>query len=321
MVLHAIASHLLSHPRGEIACIDTTGSFSPWRLREVLVFRLEAQSQRDSYQQSGFVYEKVKSNAHATRKELIGQATSMLDRVKVMRVFDFIGVLEAVEEIGVMREANAHRDDVAEETAVSRRREEVGDSEAETEDEEDRSCQPTVSGPMSAQTMNAETEVEAFKSQIGMIVVDTITNVVSSTVSKSQIQGQALLVSFMQSLHRLTSRNNICTILTNATVGVTSSNNPNYQRWPDENVSVFASTSGKPALGKTFTFVIDTSVFMSTVPRSLQDAENAFGERGEDSSFSKVFILEVIKDRCGTREGRWVAFDLVDGVKIVPCRV
>lgn len=298
-----------------MAFIDTNGSFSPLRLRNALAYRIEARIQRNSYQESGYMYEKRTSALESSREALIEKATSMLDRVKVMRVFDFAGVVEAISEVKDMMEETAQKAKKPKVVANRRRRDEVGDSEEELDEEDDElQAEPR----RESVTLGNHQGSGPHNGTIGMVIIDTITNVVSAMMVKSQIQGQALLASFMRSLHHLTARHHICTILTNAAVSRNPSNNPEYQHGPREDVSVFSSTMGKPALGKTFTFLIDTSIFLSTVPKTGDDATIAFGDGGEGRSYQKAIILEILKDRCGTREGRWAAFDIVAEVKIVP---
>ncbi len=299
LVYHIVASHLLAFPLGEVAFIDSSGSFSPLRLRDVLVFRLQAKNQRESYQHSGYMYEKAQPKAEEAKEGFVHNATTMLDRVKLMRVFDFAGMVEAVGELGEMRE----RVPRVPGKVTGKTRNEVDDSEEELEQDEDPPAE----------------QVSKDAGQVGLIVIDSITNVVGSLMAKSQTQGQALLASFMRSLHSLTSRHHICTILTNAVVGLTASSNQEYKRRPEDNVSVFSSTPGKPALGKTFTYLIDTSIFLSTIPKTANEAAIAYGNKGDESSFKKAFVLEVLKDRCGSREGRWAAFEIFEEVKIVPC--
>jgi len=291
-----------------VALIDTTGSFSPLRLRNVLAFRLQARLERASYQQSGYVYERASLDTEQSREDVVGKATSMLDCVKVMRVFDFAGVVEAVGEVGQMLAMSQQECRAIGGAAKMARGDEIGDSEEELDANED---------PPGKHSSNHNEGGDGKIGQLGMLIVDTITSVVSPVMSKSQIQGQPLLTSFMRSLHHLTSRHHLCTILINAAVGLNSSNNPDYQRRPEEHVSIFSSTLGKPALGKTFTYLVDTSIFISAVPRTNHDATIAFADSGE--TFRRALILEILKDRHGSREGRWAAFEIADGVKLVPC--
>lgn len=297
-----------------MAFIDTNGSFSPLRLRNALAYRIEAKIQRNSYQESGYMYEKRTLALENSKEAMMEKATSMLDRVKVMRVFDFAGVVEAISEVKDKMEVIAQNGEMPPVVALQRRRGEVGDSEEELSEEEDVQAEAR----QESVTLGNHQGSEPHGGPVGMIIFDTITNVVSAMMAKSQVQGQALLASFMRSLHHLISRHHICTIVTNAAVSRNSSRNPEYQHGPRDDVSIFSSTTGKPALGKTFTYLIDTSIFLSTVPKTSSDATIAFGDGKGASSYQKALILEVLKDRCGTREGRWAAFDINAEVKIVP---
>ena len=295
---------MLNDGCGEAAVIDTTGSFSPLRLRDVLIFRLEAQWQHLAYQHSGCMYEGTASRNDDKLVQSTAKATSMLDRVKVMRVFDFAGVVEAVGEIREMRERTSLKTN-ASATIATKGRGEVHDSEEESDDE----AEPPAG--------KAEKTNESSDENIGMIIIDTFTNVTSSILSQSQVNGQALLASFMRSFNHLTTYYRICTILVNGIVGVSSRRGTSYQQQAEEHVSIFTSTLGKPALGKTFTYLIDTSILISTLPKTTKDASIAFGSNF-DSSFGKALVIEVIKDKRGAREGRWAAFEVVDDVKLVP---
>ena len=284
---------------GEVAVIDTTGSFSPLRLRDVLAFRLEARSQRENYQQDGYTYEQNQVRNSQNKDLQVEQATSMLDRVKVMRVFDFAGFVEAIGEVRETREKSSLETGTFK-GVNTRDRHEVCDSEDESDQGDSLQKDHRTVGT------------------IGMIIVDTVANVVSSAMTKNQSHGQALVTSFMHSLQHLTARHQICSILINTVVGVNSSRDQKYQRRPEEHVSIFSSTVGKPALGKNFACLIDTSILISFVPQTSEDATIAF-ENNPDAPFTKACVLEVLKDRCGTREGRWAAFQIATGVKLVGC--
>ena len=182
-----IASHLITHENGEIAFIDTTGSFSPLRLRDVLAYRLRAQSQRAKFKQAGYIYEIVSPNSNTMGQEAIEKATSMLDRVKVMRVFDFPGVVEAIGEVGEMWEAVSRAREEAEGRGARSYKAQDGIADSEDEAEEMLDDLPNLDKLSQEEDPPPPTSDES--GQIGVIVVDTITNVVSSIMSKSQAQG------------------------------------------------------------------------------------------------------------------------------------
>lgn len=103
-------------------------------------------------------------------------------------------------------------------------------------------------------------------------------------------------------------------------MGLNPSSNPSYQTRHEDDVSMFSSTVGKPALGKSYTHLIDTSVFISEIPRTRRDIE-AVDDRGEGlTSNNGALALEVLKDRNVSREGQWCAFEIVAGIELRPLR-
>lgn len=129
------------------------------------------------------------------------------------------------------------------------------------------------------------------------------------------MKGHAIITTLIRSLRHLCTRHSICALLVNSAVGLNPSNNPTYQRRTEDNASVFESTVGKPALGKTFSYLIDTSVFVSKIPIKREDAEIAFDD-GNSRQWNSVGVFEVLKDKHGTREGQWALFHMADGVSL-----
>ena len=120
----------------------------------------------------------------------------------------------------------------------------------------------------------------------------------------------------MRSLHFLTSRRRICTLLINAVVGLNKLNYSDNPRKSEYGVSLFTSVNGKPALGKTFSCFIDKSIFLSSVPKTKADAGNAYGQDGDKNGWESVGVMEVIKDRNGACEGRWATFKVLADINI-----
>ena len=324
--LHAVASHLVAHPVGEVVIIDTTGSFSPLRLRDVIIYRSH-QTGVIKYQQSGYMYEKLSVDVNVESLETLRvKAVDMLDRVKVMRVFDFAGVMEAIGEVGDLCKRNNHSSGGTKAQRVQKTKE-----VANSEDEEDE-----IVISFKTEDERAEDIEISSGGNLGMIVVDNIANLVSTAMSKNQTEGPqpllnslinlranhsssalALLTHSLRILSHLTASNSLCTLLVNGVVSNTASIKSSHHRrayHPSDNVSIFASTSGKPALGRTYAYLIDTSIFLSTMPKTQDDAEMAFG--GRPGKFINAGILEVLKDRFRGREGEWGAFEILDGVEL-----
>lgn len=124
-----------------------------------------------------------------------------------------------------------------------------------------------------------------------------------------------MLASCMRSLQHLTKGRNVCTVLVNAAAGLRQQNTQYHCR-ADDQASVFSSTLGKPALGKHFSYLIDTSIFLSTLPRSKEDADIAYNVAPVASGFTKVGVVEILKDRHSSREGRWSSFVTAAGIEL-----
>ena len=186
IALHALASHLLQHKHGDVAFIDSTGSFSPIRLRDIILVRLKKQTQPSVLEQSGYVYERLPHEVVVKDIEpLKAQASKMLDRVRVMRVFDFTGLVEAVGEVSENCERIPNLD---EEKKKRQQDEKSGKATGEifdSEDEGEDDGNVEIVGEAEVRVDNPESDTAAM----GMIVLDTVANIISSLMAKSQVQG------------------------------------------------------------------------------------------------------------------------------------
>lgn len=101
-----------------------------------------------------------------------------------MRVFDFAGVIEAVAEVGQKWE---RKDEDVDNVSTLLR----GDSKKEIDDSEEGSTSGDSPQSCDKDAANRnETHQARQAGQMGMIIVDTITNAVSTTISKSQVLGK-----------------------------------------------------------------------------------------------------------------------------------
>lgn len=107
-------------------------------------------------------------------------ALKMLDRVKVMRVFDFAGVVEAIGEVGEMYQ-KLDMDLVApvdRTTTAFSPGNEIPNSQ-DSDDSEEHDASRDTSKRLATATAPG----------IGMVVLDNIANPISSIMAKSQVQG------------------------------------------------------------------------------------------------------------------------------------
>ncbi|BFZ63816.1 hypothetical protein YB2330_004948 [Saitoella coloradoensis] len=94
---HLLATHILTHLTSSVAYIDTQGTLDPARLANIIQHRLHAHQLQLEH-----------PNPNLTMDGL-------LDRVKIMRAFDILGILSAIEEI---RSSNTSSPQDAAETKV-----------------------------------------------------------------------------------------------------------------------------------------------------------------------------------------------------------
>ncbi|KAI9796952.1 MAG: hypothetical protein M1833_005898 [Piccolia ochrophora] len=282
IALHALTTLLLTDPRAEAAVVDTTGSFDVGRLRGVVMARVMVGAGGDGNA----------GHSGEERERIVG---NVLDRVKIMRVWDMVGLMEAVGEV---------REGLERRGSGKGRSEVVAGSQGEDEDEE--------------MVEEEEEAVETLPERVGVIVIDTITNVVAPVMSKSQVQGHALLITFARSLSLLTAHHSLLTLLINNVVSTTP-RRQNPPHAPSTDASIFASTHGKPALGRSFSYCVDTHVMLSKVARGREDAEMAVevGKGKGKVGWREVGVCEVLEQRFGPGKGRWGCFVVEVGCCVV----
>lgn len=171
-----------------MALIDTAGTLSLTRLRDVLVLRIHKESMYQmEYYQANSKYAKVSLEPDQIYDGFVRTADIMLNRVNYMRVFDLAGIAEAVDEVGESWEVQAQQTN----EKLKAKDRVIEDSEEEDEanqglsDENDRKTKETTYQQAGVQEGKAIGET----APIDMIVIDTISNVVTSVMSKSQVQG------------------------------------------------------------------------------------------------------------------------------------
>ena len=156
----------------------------------MLAARLRDKRQSITYQEAGYVYEKRSSIQPPMEEDLIAEATSILDRVKVMRIFDVAGLVEAVGEIAELCDSVA---DIATQKEVLKETgpKVVVDSEAESEEDDEAAPDDlgTKGHEYSSRTEN-DGSLSVTGGEISMLVIDTITTIFSPLLTKSQVQGR-----------------------------------------------------------------------------------------------------------------------------------
>lgn len=263
MIQTLLTSHLLSSENSTATIIDSTLSFDVRQLFQVL----EASLCDDT------------GNAK-------DQAMKALDRVKIMKVFDFEGLTEAMSEV---RETLEYPDQPAAEEipTIKVPKSTIPDSEDEDEDE----MLDTVEEPPPHPIVHPLSENAHAR---GMLIIDNISQVMAPLIKNNYTQGQASLASFMRSLSHLTRAYELCTVVISS-----AGNKPATDL---EALSMFGSCTIRPALGVGFGSLVDVLIYLHSV--SVKKPADSKQVR----SAEVVSILEVVQDRDGERFGRWAPF-------------
>lgn len=170
------------------------------RLKVILARRLARHDRGPDFQESGYVYKKQTFSVQAS-PDASKRVSSMLERVRLSRVFDFPGVAEAVAEFSARLEDNDQQREDKRDTRQHDKARGIVDSE----DEAEEGLSPeAVESPQD----NTEIDKNVFKtknhSPASMIVIDNIANVVGSMITKSQVQGSFKFSSFQLGASRPT---------------------------------------------------------------------------------------------------------------------
>lgn len=208
-----LVKSLLQHPDSMAAVVDTTGNFDVMRVYTLLLGQLK---------RSTDVLEAMKSETGATVEDV---AAKILDRVKIMRVFDLVGVREAVGEIrdglegksrvsGQRGEAKEKEEQAVEteahipETQGIPKRTCVADSEDEDDEEEEMLFDTTTTAPAPEphtqptfgqrqpdpiQPVQRETPLNPqdnhSTAKIKFILIDNLAQVINPLLKKDYIKG------------------------------------------------------------------------------------------------------------------------------------
>ncbi|KAK0260468.1 hypothetical protein LTS09_004764 [Friedmanniomyces endolithicus] len=269
IMLAALISHMLSEPEATATVIDITLAFDLRRLHGKLAHALQFHG-RD-----------------------IKEAMTILGRLKIMKVFDFVGLTESVVEVRESLESSGTYSPphVLKQAAP---RSTVGDSE----DEGEMLDVPTLPSP-------APQDKPKDISSPSLLIIDSISQIAAPLIKSNHVQGQALLTSFMRSLAHLSRTHHLCTLLLNGTT--------TYSQSKEDTPSIFSSCALRPALGKTFAYMLDLHLLVHAIPNTAADARRVYGNKHEgkgEQEAGLVEVIEVLQDRHGSRVDKWTALTL-----------
>jgi hypothetical protein len=204
---------LLTSPTSLAAIIDTTGNLDVLRIYSLLITCLRKSEHLLRTQQAPI---------HTSNLSTEDVAAKVLERVKIMRVFDFEGVVEAVAEVregleGLAVESKdeqpkAHDEEAAQETEPLPvpvhvpRKTVIPDSEDEDEDDEEEEMllDHPAAAPVSKLLPEAEAEIsrpktpetkqdkEEGEGKVSFLSIDNLAHVLTPMLKKDYMQGDLL---------------------------------------------------------------------------------------------------------------------------------
>jgi hypothetical protein len=244
LLLHFLSSHLLSSPNCHATVIDSTLSFDVRRLHRIL-----QQTLQKTTQQTG------------------PSAIRILEQLKISKVFDDIGLTEAVTEFREAIEADRQVATAPAPPPPPQRI--IQDSEDEDEDEEEKEEPPP---PRT------------------LLLIDSISHPLTPTLKTNHAQAQTQLSTLLSTLRHLTRTHDLCALVCSAA---------NPAPAAADSPSQFRSCRARPALGHGVGYLVDTHLLLHRVPDADAGAADGRGTRG--------VVVEVVQDRGAGRIGRWVA--------------
>ncbi|KAG9671598.1 hypothetical protein KCU95_g17132, partial [Aureobasidium melanogenum] len=223
ITLQVLITHLLTSTTHTTTLIDASGNFDVLNLYKSLLTRL------------------AKTNTN--HEENIKQATSILDRVKIMRVFDFEGVVEGLNELIDELEGNNIPKNTIRDSQEEEEVEEMILPEEEAKQEKKQKQEPKA----------------------GLILVNNLSQVLGLLLKNNYAQGQATLATLVRRLRNMAQAHNLCVILLSWSVSYGSD---------QERVSIFEAIKARPGLGKSLGYLVDTQILIDAIPRKAKSKGN-----------------------------------------------
>ena len=165
--MHTIATSIVEHSHNHTCVVDTTGSFDPKNLLDILVEKLVQPTPAASYRHD---------IAESEDQDMLSVAMGMLDRVHIMRVFDSSGMIDAIQEVDRLCEAYQLGNAEAEQ----------GELEPEIADSDDE--ESLLASPVKPRTQDVP--MSHGREQVAMLVVDNVGSILGTDLVQNQVRGK-----------------------------------------------------------------------------------------------------------------------------------
>ncbi|KAF2153991.1 hypothetical protein K461DRAFT_320181 [Myriangium duriaei CBS 260.36] len=241
------------------------------------------------------------TNPNLPPRDLDGQAKSILARVKIMRVFDVDGLLEALSELRSSLEDDG-RELSAEHSPHTGPKSTVPDSQI-SDNSEDEDLLATASGPGLGQAeqripchqrpspKGGTTDHPEQSRACSFVMLDDLSSLLLPIQRNDPTRASALLTNLLRSLRHLTHAHDLAVIIANSTLSMTAGSprrKPQHppsdhgpplaatKATPMTSPSIFASCTARPAFAKIMDSA-DVHLLIHRVPKTADDARAVYG--------------------------------------------
>lgn len=302
--LAILAAHLLRAPHSTAMVIEWTlssaSSLDVRRLQRILQVSDSSRGEGDG----GGASERI---------------MEVLGRLNISKVFDAVGLDEALVELGGTLDAAREQQElqrrqqqqsvrskgsntVAAAAQEGNKTATIGDSE-EDDDGEDLEEEEK---PEKDKAKEAPISTASKSPPATLLLINSISQILTPIIRNNYIQGQALLTSLMRSIADLTKRHQLFTIVLGE-AGFRSVAE-------DETLSAFKSCVMKPAVGYGIGFLVDVHFYLhrpfvgadSQKKMMKKKGEGPAGAQSQDRN--EVSVLEIVEDRRGDRYQSYAPF-------------
>lgn len=297
IALAFLVHHIISSPSARATVIDTA-------------FRLDVRTLNAKIMRELLLTSTTDVDIGAT-------AMKMLEKISIIKVFDFVGLIEAVGELRCELE---YLESSSKEPLIPAQmppRGTIADSQDDGEDILDndsskKDMESTITALHQRTTKLPQDFAHTKSCRPHLLLVDDISTIALPLVNANAAEGQTLLTSFMRHLAHITAAHNMCSILINS--ATLSSQGPQYGK--ETTPSIFSSCLLRPALGVAFQWTVDLHLMVHSTPQTASDAKVVFDPStslARRQQAQMVNVIEVLYDRLGSRFQQWAAFK-VDGM-------
>jgi len=148
-------------------------------------------------------------------------------------------------------------------------------------------------------TLSSNSELACGRPHI--VVVDTVTALISPLLTAVSSEGHATMVDFMRMLHTLAQVHGLAILVLNDGTNCL----------PANPMSVFPTTTRKPALGPSFAFLTDATLWLAHPPEDLDLSFIETGILSEQNT--ELRVAEAFRSRFST-SSTWCLFRLREGL-------